>query len=174
MIQREFLLVVIVLFIRRGEKWLYIKMRIGPIELLSVDTDKKDKRWQKELGKKLMRWWWWWWWRWRDDLRHCILLSPLLGVLVVDGAIGLVDARDFGHEWIVRVRVAQEWAYGEEHFGDGERWRPLRAQYVQADAAVAVYVRVVDARRECDLAEREREKDSFLFTIQLLLMLWLF
>lgn len=126
-------------------------MRIGPIELLSVDTDKKDKRRQKELGKKLMRWWW----RWRDDLRHCILLGPLLGVLVVDGAIGLVDARDLGHERIVWVRVAQEWAYGEEHFGDGERRRPLRAQYVQTDAAVAVYVRVVDARRECDLAERE-------------------
>ena len=35
-------------------------------------------------------------------------------------------------------------------FGDGESRAPLVSQDVQADAAVAVDVRVIDARREVD------------------------
>jgi hypothetical protein len=45
-------------------------------------------------------------------LCHCIFLSPFLGVFIVDGPVGFVDAGDLGHERIVRVRIAQQWAYG--------------------------------------------------------------
>lgn len=41
-------------------------------------------------------------------------------------------------------------------FGDGESRRPLRPQDVQADAAVAVDVRMVDASGEGDLRRLER------------------
>ena len=78
---------------------------------------------------------------------------------------------DFWHERVVRIGITQEWADGEQYFGDGERRRPLRPEDVQADAAVGIDVRVVDPRGEGHLGRLERvvrgemdgqEKDSSL------------
>ena len=84
-------------------------------------------------------------------LRHRILLRPFFGVLVVAVLVRLVDARYFGHERILRIGIAQQRAYGEEHFGYGERRRPLWFEYVQTNAAVTVYIRMVNSGRECNL-----------------------
>lgn len=49
------------------------------------------------------------------------------------------------------VGVCEQRADGQQHLADGERGAPLVLQDVQADAAVAVDVAVVDARLERDL-----------------------
>ena len=58
---------------------------------------------------------------------------------------------DLWDEGVVWVGVAEERADWEQHLRYGQRRWPLRPQYVEADRAVWVYVRVVYARRECHL-----------------------
>ena len=67
----------------------------------------------------------------------------------------LVDARDLGHERVVRIRIGQQRADGQDHLGRRERGRPLRVENVQADAPVAVHVRMVDLCRERHLGRLE-------------------
>jgi hypothetical protein len=49
------------------------------------------------------------------------------------------------------VWVSEQGADGQQHLADCERGAPLVLQDVQADAAIAVDVAVVDACLECDL-----------------------
>ena len=43
-----------------------------------------------------------------------VLASPLSGCRLVSCSVGLVDVGDFGYEWIVRVRICEHGANGEE------------------------------------------------------------
>lgn len=100
-----------------------------------------------------------------------VFSRPLSRRCFVSRAVGLVDVCDLRHERVVRVRVCEHRADREEDcnavalvnqisathqlrpyrtFGNGERGAPLIPQYVQADAAVAVDVWVVDAGGEVD------------------------
>jgi len=90
------------------------------------------------------------------SLLHGVLLRPFPGQLVVAVSIGLVNTRDFWHQRIVGIRIAQQWANAQKHFRYGQRRRPLTAQNVQANAAVAVDVRMINSRRESDFRRFER------------------
>ncbi len=48
------------------------------------------------------------------------------------------------HERVVGIWVGEHGADGEKHLGDGEGWAPLVPENVEADAAVAVDVGVVN------------------------------
>ncbi len=52
------------------------------------------------------------------------------------------------------VGVCEQRADGQQHLGHSERRAPLILQNVEADAAAAVDVAVVDACLECDLQQR--------------------
>ena len=54
-------------------------------------------------------------------LLHSVLLGPLLGRLIVLGAIRLVNARDLRHERVVRIRIGQQRANGEDDLARRER-----------------------------------------------------
>ena len=60
------------------------------------------------------------------------------------------------YQGIIRIGVTEQAADGEENFGHCEGGRPLRTQDVQADGAIAVDVRVVDAGGECKFRGLER------------------
>ena len=77
---------------------------------------------------------------------HRVLARPLPGGLLVPGPVRLVDVGDLRDERVVRVRVAQQGADGEEDFGQSQGRRPLLLQDVQADSAELVDVGVVDLR----------------------------
>ena len=49
---------------------------------------------------------------------------------------------------VFRIAVCEKRANGQKDLGDGERWRPIILQYVQADGALRVDITVVDARAE--------------------------
>jgi len=87
---------------------------------------------------------------------HGVFLRPLARQLRVPFTISLVDARDLWHERVVRIRIAEQRADRQQYFGNGERRRPLRPENVQADTAVAVDVRMIDACRERHLGRLER------------------
>jgi len=88
---------------------------------------------------------------------HRVLARPLPGGLLVPGPVRLVDVGDLRDERVVRVRVAQQGADGEEDFGQSQGRRPLLLQDVQADGALRVDVGVVDLKRA---RERERRRDE--------------
>ncbi len=50
------------------------------------------------------------------------------------------------------VWIRQEWAYGQEHFRDGERRTPIVFENIEADAPRAVYVAMVDASSKHNLS----------------------
>eukprot|EP00982_Pelagococcus_subviridis_P009810 30947-Pelagococcus_subviridis.AAC.5 len=56
---------------------------------------------------------------------HGVLARPLLRQLLVPPPIGLVDLRDLRHERIVRVRIREQRADGQEDFRDRQRGAPL-------------------------------------------------
>lgn len=80
-----------------------------------------------------------------------ILSGPLPSVSLVTAAVGLVGVCDLGNKRIVGVGVSQHGADRQENLGDCESWRPLIPQDVQANAAVAVDVGVVDSGCEVNL-----------------------
>ena len=59
---------------------------------------------------------------------HRVLARPLLGRLLVLGAVGLVEVRNLGHERVVGVRVREKRADREQHLGNRERGAPARAR----------------------------------------------
>jgi len=90
---------------------------------------------------------------------HRILARPLPGGLLVPGPVSLVDVGDLRDERVVRVRVAEQGADGEEHLGERQRGRPLLLQDVQAYGSLGVDVRVVDLwAGDGGWAGRERER----------------
>jgi len=93
------------------------------------------------------------WRRWHMTSRrlHGVLLGPLLGHLDVLAVVALEDARDLGHQRVVGVGVAQERTDRQQNLADGESRRPLGSEYVQADATVRVYIRMVDLSCEAHL-----------------------
>ena len=62
---------------------------------------------------------------------------------------------DFRHQRVVGIGISQHRTDGQQYFGDGQGWRPLVSQYIEAYASVAVYVRVVDPRREVHFGRLE-------------------
>ena len=89
------------------------------------------------------------------SLSHGVLGGPLLGELVVLGAVGLEEAGDVGDERVVGVGVGEERADGEEDLGDGESGRPGLLEDVETDRAVGVDVGVEDASGEGELGRLE-------------------
>ena len=94
-------------------------------------------------------------------LSHGIFGGPLLGILVVYIAVSLVNARNLGHQRVIGIRIAQQRTNREQHLGYGESRRPLRPQYIKANASIAVYVRMVNAGGECDLKTTKFMKYDF-------------
>lgn len=86
-----------------------------------------------------------------EEILTGILAGPLPSVSLVTAAVGLVGVCNLGNERIVGVRVSQHGADRQEHLGDCKSWRPLIPQDIQANAAVAVDVGVVDSGCEVDL-----------------------
>jgi hypothetical protein len=84
-----------------------------------------------------------------------VLSGPLSSCRLVARTVGLVHVCDFRDERVVWVGIRQHRADAKEHLGDGEGWRPLVSQDVQADATVRVDVRVVYARGEVHLGRLE-------------------
>ena len=64
--------------------------------------------------------------------------------------------RYFRDEGVVRIRVCEHRAYGEQDLADSEGRGPLVLQYVQANGAVGVYIRMVNASRKINLGRLER------------------
>lgn len=86
---------------------------------------------------------------------HGISASPLPSRVVVPGPVRLVDMCDFRDQRVVGVGVSEQGADGEQDLADGQGRTPLVLQDVQADGAVGVDVRVVNARDEVDLGRLE-------------------
>lgn len=64
--------------------------------------------------------------------------------------------RDGADEGVRGIAVRQQGADGEQDFGDGQGWRPVVLEDVQADDPLAVDVAVVDPRPERHLGRLER------------------
>lgn len=76
------------------------------------------------------------------------LPRPLARRVLVARAVRLVEVCNVRNERVVRVRVREHGADGQQHLGDGERRAPLVPQNIETNAAVGVDVRVVNLRRE--------------------------
>ena len=87
---------------------------------------------------------------------HSVLSSPFLGSFNVLGLVLLEEVSNFWNKRIIWVWVIEKRTDGEQHLGDGEGWRPLVLQDVQADAPLRVHVRVVHLRLEVHLGGLER------------------
>ena len=81
--------------------------------------------------------------------------GPLTSSIVVAVTFLFVNGGNFGHQRIIRVRVSEKRADGQENLGDGESGRPLILQDIEADRAIAVDVRMVNFRREAHLGRLE-------------------
>ena len=64
---------------------------------------------------------------------HGILSRPLSGSGLVLWLVGLVDLGDLWHERIIWVWVREQGTNGKEYLGDGQCWRPLLLQDVEAN-----------------------------------------
>ena len=82
---------------------------------------------------------------------HGILSRPLPGRGLITCTVTLVQMSDFRNQRIIWIRIGQQRADGEEHFGNGERRRPLVTQNIQANTAITVDVWMVDAGGEVNL-----------------------
>ncbi len=83
-------------------------------------------------------------------------LGPLLRRLIVTFFILQQLLRDAPDERIVRIRIRQQRADGEQDLGDGERGRPLLLQDVQANLPRTVDVAVIDSRSKRNFRRFER------------------
>lgn len=79
---------------------------------------------------------------------HGILPRVVASVAFVDVAIARVQAADVVFHADARVRIGEQALDGDEHFGDGQRQRPVLVDRVETDVAVFRDVRVIDARDE--------------------------
>ena len=91
----------------------------------------------------------------RTDFSHRKSLGPFTGGVVMGCEVTLVEVRNLGHQGIVRVRVSQQRADGEEDLGDREGGRPLVLQDIKADGSIRIYIAVVNFRRERHLGRLE-------------------
>lgn len=57
------------------------------------------------------------------------------------------------------VTVSEEGADGQQHFRNGESWRPVVLEYVQAYHSLAVNVAVVDPRAESHLYTHKQKNN---------------
>jgi len=62
-----------------------------------------------------------------------IFACPLTSSSFVACSIRFIDVCNFRNEWVIRVRVCQEWADGQKHFRDGKRGRPLALKRIQKE-----------------------------------------
>lgn len=83
------------------------------------------------------------------------LSGPFTSGALVSLAVRLVEVGNLWHERVVGIWVGEHGADGEKHLGDGEGWAPLVPENVEADAAVAVDVGVVNLGGEGDLGGLE-------------------
>jgi len=87
----------------------------------------------------------------RVQILHRVLGRPLPRRGVVPGAVRPIDLRDLRHQRVVRIRVGEERADGQQDLREGQGGAPLVLQDVEADTTVRVDVAVVDLRREVHL-----------------------
>lgn len=114
----------------------------------------------------------------RSPALNSILASPLPGCRLVAWSVGLVNVGNLGNERVVRVRVRQHGADGQQNcnpcqpqaisvclqprasrkltFADGQSRAPLVTQDIQANTTVRVDIWVIDTGREVDLGGLER------------------
>jgi len=67
-----------------------------------------------------------------------------------------VQFGDLRHQRVIRIRIRQQRADGQQHFADRQRRAPLALQDVKANAPVRVHVAVVDLGDELQLRRLER------------------
>lgn len=111
----------------------------------------------------------------RTGASHGVLLSPFPSYSVVLFPVSLVDAGNLRYKGVIWVWVTQQRADRQENFGDGEGGGPLRPQYVETDASVAVDIRVVDSCGErnlwrfegvvCGEVDREEKHSTLVRTV---------
>lgn len=75
---------------------------------------------------------------------HCILPCPFPGSLLILWPVCFVDVCNFRNQRVVWVRVSQQGTDGEQYLGNGQSRAPLLFQNVQANAALAVDIWVVN------------------------------
>eukprot|EP00658_Telonema_sp_P-2_P055881 TRINITY_DN44406_c0_g1_i1.p1 TRINITY_DN44406_c0_g1~~TRINITY_DN44406_c0_g1_i1.p1 ORF type:complete len:179 (+),score=23.27 TRINITY_DN44406_c0_g1_i1:71-538(+) len=80
-----------------------------------------------------------------------ILRGPLRSSLIVQRSIEFVQLRDLGIKRVIRVRIVQKRADGEQNLRYRERGTPLIFEDIQADRAVRVDVGMEDPGDELDL-----------------------
>merc|ERR1712087_90098 len=80
-----------------------------------------------------------------------VLYGPFSGDFIVLLPVRFVQLSDVGYQRVFGIRIGEQRAYRQQHFGNGERGRPLVFEDVQADASLVIDVAVVDFRRELDL-----------------------
>lgn len=72
-----------------------------------------------------------------------IFPRPLPCQILVPRSIRLINVRNFWHQRIVRIRVAQQRTNRQQNLRNRQRRRPLLFQNVQTNAPVRVHVRMV-------------------------------
>ena len=65
--------------------------------------------------------------------------------------IALENVGNLRDKRVIWVWIGQQGADGEQYLGYGEGGRPLVFEDVEADRTIAVYVHVINFRRECNL-----------------------
>jgi len=75
-------------------------------------------------------------------LTHCIFLGPRAGGGLVFRSVGLVHVCNLRYQRIIRVRVCQKRANGKQDLRNSKSRAPLLFEDVEANAAIAVDVRM--------------------------------
>jgi len=76
-------------------------------------------------------------------------------LLVLD-LVGFVQVSDLRHQRIIRVRICQQRGDREQHSRNCESGTPAILQYIQADVAIRVDIRMVDFGDKLELRRLER------------------
>lgn len=95
----------------------------------------------------------------KETVWYCldgVLAGPFPSGRLVPGPVGLVHVRNLRHKGIIGVRVCQHRTDRKQNFGNSQSRAPLISENIEANAAVAVNVGVVDSGREVDFRGLER------------------
>mmetsp|Transcript_24872 Transcript_24872/g.44241 ORF Transcript_24872/g.44241 Transcript_24872/m.44241 type:complete len:200 (+) Transcript_24872:146-745(+) len=86
----------------------------------------------------------------------CIFDGPVLRGLVMFLPVLLVELSYLRNQWVIRVRVCEEGADGEENFRDRQRRAPVVLKNVQTNSTLIVHIAVVDLGLKLNLRRFER------------------
>lgn len=93
----------------------------------------------------------------RSDILLTHLLHILLRCFCKLGSICIVNLSNVRHERVIGVRILEQGGDGYEHLNDLGGWFPyVCLEQADADRAILVNVRMVDARNELDRGRLER------------------